>query len=177
MEAPRRTLSSLSRRDIEVKLTEENITVETFSGFAARYVPVKPRASHHVLRSIDSHDKIMEIGWNHLGKELRTEKTTASILELIKDMRGGKATHQADTLKFGLYHTLRQKGPAENTLARLRCTNEKCSVNKDPISYDALGGGTSCKEHSIFSRMECSECGESRTDRGVWCKGCRRLFQ
>ena len=37
-ELPKRMLVSLALNDIEAKLTEENITAETFSSFAARYV-------------------------------------------------------------------------------------------------------------------------------------------
>ena len=122
----------------------------------------------------------MAMGWKHLGAELKTERTTASILELIKSMEGGDAAHRAGALKLGLYDTLRQRGPAKSALAMLRCTDGKCPRSKDPIPNHKLGGKIYCPQHLFEEQpetMECSECGHVRVDHCILCKGCRRLFE
>jgi len=121
----------------------------------------------------------MEMGWKHLGAELKTDSTKTSVLEFIKGMEGGDAAHRADALKFGLYNALRQKSPAQSTLAMLRCTGRKCPANESPVSYLTLGGKISCPRHykSDEQTMKCSECGHERVDHYVLCKGCRRLFE
>lgn len=120
----------------------------------------------------------MVTGWKYLGIKFKAEGTTASVLELIKGMEGGNAMHRTDALKFGLYDALRKRGPAKSTLALLRCSTESCSGNKDPISYDALGGGIICPKHQVSTPfMKCSECGHTRVDYFNRCKGCQRLFE
>ena len=120
----------------------------------------------------------MAMGWKHLGAELKTERTTTSVLDLIKGMEGGDAAHRAGALKFGLYNALRQKGPARNTLARLRCTDEECWANKKPTRYRALGEEGGCPKHLFHTTtVECSKCGCSQVDHCIWCKGCRRVFE
>lgn len=134
-------------------------------------------ASRLILRPIIRYLEIMVTGWKHLSTNLKTERTGTSVLDLIKGMQGGDATHRVDALKFGLYCALRQKGPAKNTLALLRCSSEKCSANANPISFDAMGGKVICPKHRVSTpSMICSECGHTRADHGNWCKGCRRLF-
>jgi len=121
----------------------------------------------------------MAMGWKHLGAELKTERTTASVLDLIKGMERGDAVHRAGALKFGLYNALRQKGPAKNTLARLRCTDERCLASKEPVCYDALRGDGSCSRRRPHKSraVKCSECDYARVDHCTWCKGCRRVFE
>jgi len=120
----------------------------------------------------------MAMGWKHLGAELKTEKTTASTLELIKSMEGGDAEHRAGALKLGLYNTLQQRGPATSALAMLRCTDGKCPVNENPIPDHKLGGKIYCPKHLFEEQMmECSECGHVRVDHYTLCQGCRRLFE
>ena len=50
----------------------------------------------------------MEMGWKHLSSRLKTKKTMASALELIKGMEGGNAAHRANALEYGLYSALRR---------------------------------------------------------------------
>lgn len=127
------------------------------------------------------HPEIVAMGWKHIGGKLKAERT-ASILEIIKNMKEGNAVHRANALKFGLYNVLRQKGPAKSTLALLRCCDEKCPANKDPISHSNLRGRIVCPDryHSQnldASGLKCSECDHLREDHYIWCQGCRRVFQ
>jgi hypothetical protein len=130
----------------------------------------------------DRHPEIMEMGWKHLGAKLKTDRTKASVLELINSMNDGNAAHRANSLKFGLYNALRQKDPAKSTLALLRCCDENCPANKRPISYNDLKGRVVCidQRHRLIpseSSLKCSECGHVRIDHYTWCRGCRRLFE
>lgn len=167
-------------KDIEGKLSEENIATETFSVFAAQYVLSRVHIPQRIL-SLNRHPEIMAMEWKHLGAELKTERTTISVLELIKGMEGGDVAHRADALKLGLYNALRQKGPAKSTLAKLRCTDKNCPASQDPISYHDLGGKTGCPRpnHRVSGQtiMNCSECGCARVDCSSLCKDCRRLFE
>jgi len=150
-------LKDLAFKDIEAKLTEENITTETFSGFAAQ------------------HSEVMAMGWKHLGADMKTETTMTSTLELIKGMAEGGTAHRADALRFGMYNALRQKGPSDGRLALLKCVNEKCKGPVQPVTYRSLGGKIQCAKCRTVN-MECSVCGHARRDHCTWCKGCRMLF-
>jgi hypothetical protein len=122
----------------------------------------------------------MEMGWKHLGVKLKTDRTKASVLELINSMNDGNAAYRANSLKFGLYNALRQKDPAKSTLALLRCCDENCSANERPISYNDLNGRVVCNRLNHWgthSSLQCSECGHVRVDHHTWCRGCRRLFE
>ena len=170
-------LCHLAFKDIEAKLSEENIITETFSGFAAQYVSSRTCISQRIL-SLDRHPEIMTIECKHLSEELRTERTITSALELIKGMEGGDAAHRANALKLGLYNALRQKDPAKSTLAKLRCIKKTCRANEHPISYHDLGGKAGCPgSHVVQTTMVCSECGSARVDYSRLCNGCRRLFE
>ena len=167
-------------RDIESKLTEDNIVAETFTSFAAQCVLNPVLTLYRTLNPSARHSEIMAIGWKHLGTKLKNEGTTNSVLELIKNMKDGNAAYRANTLKFGLYSVLRQKGPAKSTLALLRCSEERCPANKDPIPYRNLRGDVFCPDmcHLFQSvRPKCSECGHPRADHYTWCQGCQRVFE
>lgn len=170
-------LCRLAFREIEATVTEDNIVAETFSSFAAQCVSNRIRTPRRILISNNRHSEIMAMGWEHLGAKMKTERTTASVLELIKGMEGGGVAHQADPLKFGLYNALRRKDPAKSTLARLRCVDEDCSGNKEPITHDTRGGNLGCPNLLCTQTMKCSECGHTRVDHCTWCKGCQRIFE
>jgi hypothetical protein len=172
------TLSSLAPQDIEAKLEEDNIVAETISSFAAQCV-LNPSLALHFIPSLNNRcPEIMAIGWKHLVRKLKTERTT-SVLGLIKSTKEGNAAHRANSLKFGFYNLLRQKEPAEGTVALLLCCDEKCPTNKDPILRNNLREKIVCpdKYHcSSISGLKCSGCGHVRADHRTWCKLCRRLF-
>jgi hypothetical protein len=65
------------------------------------------------------HSEIMVMEWKHMDAKLNSDKTIKFIQEIIQGMAGGKAAHQADTLKFGLYAALRQNGPTKCPFAQL----------------------------------------------------------
>jgi len=160
-------LVTLALKDIEAKITNENAMTETFSRFASQY------------------SEIMVMGWKHLDAQLKAKNVNTPIRETIQGMAGGRAAHQADALKFGLYGALRQKGPANRSFARLRCPDATCEARRQPVSYLSLGNNLTCTKHKGWGGwfgavstkvMECSECGHTRTDHCTWCKGCRRIF-
>lgn len=115
------------------------------------------------------------MGWKRLGAELETEKTTATVLELITGMQGGSARHRADALKFGLYTALRRKDPNSDRLALLKCVREGCQARDQHVSYQSLVGGTICVT-CLAGIPACSNCGHVRNDHWTWCEGCRMIF-
>ena len=125
------------------------------------------------------------MGWKHLGTQPKAENVHKPIREIIQGMAGGRVSHQANALKFGLYGALRKKKPASLSFARLRCADTTCEAHFQPVSYLSLGNSLTCVRHrdrwgrsSDISAgiMECNECGHPRTDHCTWCKGCRRVF-
>jgi len=131
--------------------------------------------------------EIIAMGWKHLDAKLKTEEMDSSIREIIQGMAGGRAIHQTDALKFGLYGVLRRKGSANHSFARLRCPEKTCEAHRQPVSCPAPGNSNNCTGHEVrwgrngpifttTKTMECSECGHARTDNCTWCKGCRRVF-
>lgn len=174
-------LGDLALQDIEAKLKEDNVVTETFSSLAAQCVLNQTLALIRILSPNNRHPGIMAIGWKHLRAKLKTERTTTSVLELVIGMKKGDAAHRANALKFGLYEVLRQKDPAEGTLALLRCCDNKCPANKVPVSQQSLRGKIVCPDWRHFlgpsELTQCSECGHLREDHYTWCKGCQRLFK
>ena len=149
------------------------------------------RITYCVLNPDDGRQsEIMVMGWKYLDANLRKVRVDESIREVIHDMAGGDAAHQADALKFGLYGALRarQECAANHPFARLRCPDASCKAHHNPVSYLDPGNSINCTRHNVggWGRafgspvtpkiMECSECGHARTDRCTWCKGCRRMF-
>ena len=126
------------------------------------------------LRHKNRHSEIMVMGWKHLGDELKTERTSSSVLELIKGMAEGHAAHRTDALKFGLYTALRLKDPSNSRRALLVCAEKTC--RSKPVSYQSLGGGTGCAQCRV-GKMVCTDCGHARVDRSTWCRSCRKLFE
>lgn len=150
---------------------------ETFSVFAGRYVSNRVHIAQRILSLNNRHPEIMAMEWEHLGAELKTEKTMASTLELIRGMEGGSAVHRTGALKLGLYNALRQRGPDKSVLAMLRCTHENCPASETPIPDRGLGGKIYCPKHWFSGQsMKCSECGHVRVDHCTLCQGCKRLF-
>ena len=124
-------IKSQAFKNIEAGLTESNIVAETFSSFASQYVLKPCSYTYRTLIPNNRDPEIMEMGWKHLSGKFKTEKTTASALELVKGMEGGNAAHRANVLKFGLYSALQHKGPAQRTFASLRSAHEQHSANNN----------------------------------------------
>ena len=122
-------INSQAFKNIEAGLTEDNVVAETFSNFASQYVLDPGSYTHCTLIANNRNPEIMKMGWKLLGGKFKTEKTTASALELIKGMEGGNAAHRANVLKFGLYSALQRQGPEQRTFASLRSTHEQHSAN------------------------------------------------
>lgn len=130
------------------------------------------------------YSEVVAMGWKYSDANLKEEKATELIQELIQGMAEGNASHQANGLKFGLYNALRQRGMGDYPFAQLRCRQTDCKYHRCPVSYADLDDSIYCTRHngsssgtSTLGVMECTKCGHTRTDRFSWCQGCRGMFQ
>lgn len=124
----------------------------------------------------------MEMHCELLASKFPEEGTTAGMVDLIKGMAGGKATHRAGALKLALRNKRPKKGvpmrctrPEKGVL--LRCTRSDCVYFSDPISSQRIGTGLFCPgPHNRLAVMRCTGCGEGRTKNLLECRGCGERF-
>lgn len=100
-----------------------------------------------------------------------SENTTATVKDFIKNMKGGRAAYRASPLKLAL-----RNGRAKGVL--LRCPLPRCSHNSSPVSYRSLGPNLMCPGgHWPKEFMQCTGCGEPRSEIRSECRGCGERFR
>jgi len=106
-----------------------------------------------------------------LASKFPEERTTAAMVDLIKDMASGKATYRAGALKLALRNSRPKKG------VFLRCPRSDCIYYSAPISLQKIGTGMCCPAPHWPKIMQCAGCGESRgAGAPVECRGCGKRF-
>ncbi|KAF9645620.1 hypothetical protein BDM02DRAFT_3262815 [Thelephora ganbajun] len=148
-------LRDLAFDDIRSKVTSTNVVTELFSSFTSR------------------ESDVMKMHCKLLSGKFHERNTTSSVADLIKSMAGGSAVHRAGALKLALRNG-RSKGGA-----LLRCPYHHCDFHHNPISYRSMGPSLECpRDHWEGNPlMECTNCGQVRSNSHTECQRCGEWFK
>ncbi|KAF9778320.1 hypothetical protein BJ322DRAFT_494099 [Thelephora terrestris] len=161
-------LRDLALKDIESKLSEDNIVEEFFSCVSA------------------GEQQIIEMECRLLFSKFKNEATTSRMQEKISSIPGNHLAHCAGALKLGLRAALdlkKQEPQAGITDpragaekgAKLRCWSTSCPGHREHMPYSLVGSLLHCPRCN-YSIMECVGCENLRG--GVYdrCKSCHKKF-
>ncbi|KAF9645604.1 hypothetical protein BDM02DRAFT_489896 [Thelephora ganbajun] len=159
-------LSDLALRDIESKLSENNIVEEFFS------------------RVSSTQREVLEMECRLFFSRFKNQATVLRMQEKIASIGASRAVHQADAFKLGLQAALdfkKRDSRAELGGVMLRCPGHDCPGNKSYTSYSPEGVPNSefcqpCFEIGRKCLLICTGCGYERTGRDLWCQRCGKRF-
>jgi len=147
-------LRDLAFDDIRSKVTSANVVTELFSRFTSR------------------ENEVMKVHCELLSDKCREKSTTASMVDLIKGMVGGKAAHRAGALKL----TLRNGRPRGGVF--LRCPDSDCDFHHNPTSVrPSLRCPRRHASRMISPYLECANCLQVRSNHYIECQGCGQRFR
>ncbi|KAF9785393.1 hypothetical protein BJ322DRAFT_1218967 [Thelephora terrestris] len=90
-----KALRDIAFDDIRSKVTSEDVTIELFLGFASRALPFIPQNLSDLAGGKNKLISLLLM----LGGDFN-ESTTATLTELVKGMKGGKAAYRAGVTQF-----------------------------------------------------------------------------
>jgi len=155
-------LRDLAFKDIESKLSADNIVEEFFSPISAR------------------DRQILEMECRLLFSKFKNKATMSLVQEKIGETFGNRFAHRADAFKLGLRAALdlKERDPAVDMMdaVMLRCRSLDCPGHDERIPYTlAMSSRGLCPRCKKF-HMQCAGCAHVRMDTNPWCKSCRKLF-
>jgi len=159
-------LSDLALRDIESKLSEDNIVEEFFS---------------HVTTT---NQEILEMECRLFFSRFKNEATILRMQEKISGICASRSAHQADALKLGLQAAIdlkKRDGRVGSDCVMLMCPERDCPGNRTYTSYSLEGvvNNDFCQPCLRIGRarfLVCMGCGNERTGCGLSCQRCGKRF-
>ena len=131
------------------------------------------RVDRQELMCSFSQKEIMEMQCDLLVPNLKNAKTIGLVKENVRHISDGSSPHCAGALNLVLDKAFEFKKQSRGV--KLRCSWERCSGSKSPVSYSSVGPNTFCPQCNNGC-MVCVGCGHVRYDDYSSCQGCGKRF-